>query len=112
MFGADWESATATIVAAKYKESSDTSGSYEYVADIAPSGGRPPFRTTLKQPTLMSHVVQLAIGETIEVLADVRRQKAKFNRDDPRVNGKNEDVNGKRGFDAALEQPPGTPPAQ
>jgi hypothetical protein len=111
MFGRSWEPAQATIVAAKYKESSGTSGSYEYVADVAPASGEPVFRTTLKQPTLMSHVVRLGEGETVAVLADVGRQKAKFDRDDPRISGKNADVSGTQAFDAARSQPPGTPPS-
>jgi hypothetical protein len=46
----------------------------------------------------------------VRVLADVRRQRAKFDRDDPQVNGKHVDLTGKAGFDAALGQPPGSPP--
>jgi hypothetical protein len=111
MFGSGWEPAAGKIVAAEFKESSSTSGVYEYVADITPASGAPPFRATLKQPPFMSHVVRLREGETLEVLADVRRQQAKFNRDDPRVNGKHADATGRRAFDAALSQPPGTPPS-
>jgi hypothetical protein len=103
----DWEPATATIVAKKYKESGDVSGTWEYVADITPGSGSP-FRTTLKQPPFMSHVVRLNEGDTVPVLADVAHQKAKFDRSDPMISGKGkpsaQDV-----FDEALEQPPGSP---
>ncbi len=108
MLGRNWEPATATIVAKKYKESSGTSGVYEYVADISPGSGAP-FRTKLKQPPLMSHVVRLTEGDVVNVLADVKHQDAKFDRSDPKVSGK-----GKPGaqdeFDAALAQPPLSPP--
>jgi hypothetical protein len=106
MFGRSWEPATATIVAKKFKESSNTSGVYEYVADIQPASG-PAFRTRLTQPTLMSHVVRLSEGDTVQVLADVKHQEAKFDKSDPKVSGKSghEDP-----FEAALEEPPGSPP--
>lgn len=50
MFTHNWVPATATIVARKFKEGGERSGTWEYVADIAPSSGAP-FRTKLKQPT-------------------------------------------------------------
>ena len=108
MFGRDWVAATAKIVAKKYHESDDVSGTWEYVADITPGSGSP-FRTTLKQPPFMSHVVRLNEGETVPVLADVAHQKAKFDRSDPKISGKNK-PSATDGFDEALEQPPGSPP--
>jgi len=109
MFGHDWEPATATIVAKKYHESSGTSGTYEYVADIAPDSGAPPFRARLKQPPLTSHVIRLAEGDRVRVLADIKHQDAKFDKSDPKVSGKG-DLSGKGAFDAALREQPGTPP--
>ena len=108
MFGRDWEPGTATIVAKKFKESGDRSGVWEYVADVTVGSG-PVFRTTLKQPALMSHVVWLQEGERVPVLADVKRQKAKFDRSDPRVNGKARRAQ-QDAFDQALAGAPGTPP--
>jgi hypothetical protein len=64
MLGRSWEPATATIVAKKFKEGGERSGVWEYVADISTSSGAP-FRTTLKQPPLMSHVVWLAVGDIV-----------------------------------------------
>jgi hypothetical protein len=109
MLGRNWEPATATIVAKKFHESSGSSGVWEYVADISPASGDAPFRTTLKQPTLMSHVVRLAEGEVVNVLADVEHQDAKFDRSDPKVSGKGE-PSAKDAFDAALAEPPLSPP--
>ena len=109
MLGHSWEPATATIVAKKYHESSGTSGSWEYVADIAPDSGASVFRAKLKQPPLMSHVIRLSEGDTVKVLADVKHEDAKFDKSDPKVSGKG-DITGKDTFDAALRNPPGTPP--
>ena len=39
MFGRNWEPATAKIVAKKFKESTETAGTYEYVADVTPGSG-------------------------------------------------------------------------
>lgn len=108
MLGHIWEPATATIVAMKFKEGGERSGVWEYVADISPASGAP-FRTTLKQPPLMSHVVRLAEGDIVSVLADVKHQDAKFDRSDPKVSGKNK-PSAKDAFNAALAQPPLSPP--
>ena len=107
MFGHNWEPATATIVAKKFKESTETAGVYEYVADITPASGLA-FRATLEQPHLMNHVVRLEEGAVVNALADVKNQKAKFDRSDPRVSGKGRRT-AKDSFDEALEQPPGSP---
>jgi hypothetical protein len=107
VFGGDWKPATAKIIAKKFKEGGERSGVWEYVADITPGSGEP-FRTTLHQPPLMNHVVWLQEGEVVNALADVKRQRAKFDRSDPRVNGK--DKPDDRAFTAALNDPPGTPP--
>jgi hypothetical protein len=108
MLGHNWEPATATIVAKKFKEGGERSGVWEYVADISPASGGP-FRTTLKQPPLMSHVVRLAVGDVVTILADVKRQDAKFDRSDPKVSGKDKPSD-KDAFKAALAQPPQSPP--
>jgi hypothetical protein len=107
VFGSDWEPATAKIVAKKFREGGERSGVWEYVADITPASGEM-FRTSLKQPPFMSHVVWLGEGAVVNALADVKRQKAKFDRSDPRVSGKG----GPGAFDQALTEPPGSPPPE
>ncbi len=109
MFGRSWQPASAKIVAKKFKESTETAGVYEYVADITPESGLQPFRAKLEQPPLMNHVVRLEEGEVVGALADVKRQKAKFDRSDPRVNGKGR-KRAKDSFDEAIAEPPGSPP--
>ncbi|HEY1989138.1 MAG TPA: hypothetical protein VGG43_06735 [Acidimicrobiales bacterium] len=108
MLGNNWEPATATVVAKKFREGGERSGVWEYVADVSPASGAP-FRTTLKQPRLMSHVIWLNDGEVVHVLADVGHQKAKFDRSDPKVSGKGR-PSAKDDFKDALAQPPGSPP--
>ena len=109
MFGSKWEPATATIVAKKFHESSDTTGTWEYVADVTTASGAT-FRARLKQPMLMSHVVRLQVGAVVNVLADIKRQHAKFDKSDPQVSGADGHRANKDKFDEALRQPPGTPP--
>ncbi len=108
MFSHNWEPATAKIIAKKFKEGGERSGVWEYVADVTPASGEV-FRTKLSQPPFMSHVVWLQDGEIVNVLADVRAQRAKFDRSDPRVNGKGKPST-KDSFNEALRQPPGSPP--
>ena len=109
MFGSEWEPATATIVAKKFHESDDTTGTWEYVADVTTASGAT-FRARLKQPVLMSHVIRLQVGAVVNVLADVKHQHAKFDKSDPKVSGADVHRVNKDKFDEALRQPPGTPP--
>ncbi len=109
MLGHNWESATAKIVAKRFKEGGDRSGVWEYVADVTPASGAV-FRATLKQPPLMSHVVRLSEGDIVDVLADAKAQHAKFDKSDPRVSGKGNRSDKDR-FDEALKQPPLSPPS-
>jgi hypothetical protein len=112
MFGRDWEPASAKIVAKKFKEGGERSGVWEYVADVTPKSGSA-FRTKLKQPPFMNHVVLLQEGAVVPVLADVKHQKAKFDRSDPRIKGQGRRAEGgqysKDSFDQALAAPPGSP---
>jgi hypothetical protein len=109
MLGHDWEPATAKIVAKRFKEGGERSGAYEYVADVTTASGAL-FRAKLKQPPFMSHVIRLMEGEVVDVLADVKHQDAKFDKSDPKVSGKGQ-RSAKDTFDAALKQPPLSPPA-
>jgi hypothetical protein len=113
MLGRDWEPATAKIVAKKFKEGGERSGVWEYVADVTPNTGST-FRAKLKQPPLMNHVVSLQEGEVVQVLADIKRQSAKFDRSDPQVSGKGRRAEGgeysKDSFDEAMAGPPGSLP--
>jgi hypothetical protein len=54
-----------------------------------------------------AHVVPLDEGEVVRALADVKRQRAKFDRSDPRVNGKGR-PRAKDAFEQAKAEPPGS----
>ncbi|MDX6214501.1 MAG: hypothetical protein QOG99_85 [Frankiales bacterium] len=108
MFGRDWEPATAKVVAKRYHESSGTSGTWEFLVDVT-VGESPPFRTSLKQPPLMSRMLELDEGATVPVLADLRRQKAKFDHDQVKSLGREVPFQKDR-FEEASKQPPGTVP--
>jgi hypothetical protein len=107
VLGRGWEPATAKIVAKSYKDESGYTGTWKYVADITPSSGVP-FRAELKQPHLMSHVVNLEEGDVVKAFADVGKKKAKFDRSDPNVSGKGK-PSSKDSFKEALAEPPGSP---
>jgi hypothetical protein len=113
MLGRDWEPATAKIVAKKFKKGGERSGVWEYVADVTPNTGST-FRAKLKQPPFMNHVVSLQEGEVVQVLADIKRQSAKFDRSDPQVSGRGRRAEGgeysKDSFDEAMAAPPGSLP--
>ncbi len=112
MFGRDWEPATATIVAKKFKQGGERSGVWEFVADVTPERAST-FRTTLKQPPFMDHVVQLQVGAEVPVLVDVKRRQAKFDRSDPQIRGKGRRAEGGRyskdAFEEALAAAPHSP---
>jgi hypothetical protein len=111
VFGHEWESATAQIVAKKFHESGDTSGTWEYVADVTTASGAV-FRAELKQPALMSHVIRLDVGAVVNVLADARHQHVKFDKSDAGIRADDGYQTDRDSFSDALRQPPGTPPSR
>ena len=106
VFGRSWEPGTAKIVAKKFKESTETAGVYEYVADVTTEAGQT-FRAQLKQPRLMNHVVRLQEGDVVRAFADVRAAGGEVRPLRPRVNGKGRRP-AKDSFDEAQAEPPGT----
>jgi hypothetical protein len=105
-FSRDWRPATAVVIAKKYAESSANSGIYKYVVDVTPAGGGT-FRAKLKQPPLSNRVIRLDIGAEVEVLADARRQKVKFDRKKSKTTGRPVPY-AKADYERALSEPPGT----
>ncbi len=88
MFGRDWEPGEATIIALKEIGSIgrhggiDSSGakmkSYEFVADVRPTGGGPVFRTVIHEPLDERTWRRPNVGDVVAVKCDPRREKAKF----------------------------------
>ena len=87
MFGHDWVDGKATIVdvhitKTRTGESGFSYSDREYVADVHVPGA-PVFRTVLEEPHIQMDWAIPNTGQVVLVHVDVKRQKAKFNRDDP-----------------------------
>ncbi len=113
MFGRNWQSADATIVATKVAV--QTQAGYEdrleYVADVNPAGA-PPFRVTLQEPRFIKGngaFVQPPVGAVVGVLFDPKSKKAKFDTTDQRILGPIGADAGQAAFEAAQDAAPGTP---
>jgi len=109
MFGQDWDRAEARIIARDAKFSGDGSvATYTYVADVRlPSGET--FRATLKEPTIATNFWAPDIGDMVSVLVRTKDRKVKFDKDDDRLSVKAHDAARKQAFEAAQQQPAGTP---
>jgi hypothetical protein len=76
MFGHDWESAEATIIAERLltnwsRGTGDATVPHEYVADVSPQG-EAPFRATFHEPLMHGHSEHPRPGEVVNVLFDRR----------------------------------------
>jgi hypothetical protein len=111
VFGHDWDKGEATIVArdAKFFGSGATS-TYTYVADVRLPEGET-FRATVHEPTIATDFWAPSIGDVVSVLVRTDDRKVKFDKDDGRLSIKAHHAATKLAFEAAQEQPPGTPPA-
>jgi hypothetical protein len=88
MFGRGWRPGQATIVALKEIRSIgrhggiDSGGSkmktYDFVADVQPTGGGAVFRTVMHEPFDERVWRQPSVGDVVPVKCDPGRQKAKF----------------------------------
>jgi hypothetical protein len=108
MFGRDWQPARAKVIAKKYAESSANSGVYRYVVDVTPRAGAT-FRARLKQSPLTNRMIRLDIGAEVDVLAEPRRGKVRFDRRKVKTIGRHVPYS-KADYERALAEPPGTPP--
>jgi hypothetical protein len=85
VFGRGWEAGQATIVAMKEvgsvgrdMASQQKLKTFEYVADVQPSGGGSVFRTVMHEPFNELHWRQPMVGDVVPVKCDPKREKAKF----------------------------------
>jgi hypothetical protein len=115
MFGRDWESAEATIVATQVAV--QTRAGYEdrleYVVDVHLATGSA-FRVTLQEPKFIKGeggFSQPAVGAVVGVLFDPKSKKAKFDTSDPRLLGGAQRQADQAAFEAAASASPGTPAA-
>jgi hypothetical protein len=82
MFGHDWESAEATIIAESLLTSwsrgtGDATVPHEYVADVRPEG-EAPFRATFHEPLMHGHSEHPRPGEVVNVLFDPKSHNVKL----------------------------------
>jgi hypothetical protein len=107
VFGHEWQAGEATIVDRRAKK---TTGDgmvtvYEYIADVRVSG-QEPFRTIVQEPGIATDFWSPSIGQVVQVKADVKRQKAKFDKDDPSLSSKARRATRDEQFAAEASAPP------
>lgn len=93
----------------------------EYLIDVRPAGGSPPFRTKLGVSyygggEATDRYKRFSDGDVFPVRCDAKREKAKWDYDDPRIykdgqspKERKESKKQPSEFDVAAAQPPGTP---
>ncbi len=111
MFGRNWEPAQATIVAVHAKS---TTGDgmvtiHEFAADIVPDSGAPPFRALMQEPRIATNFWAPTTGDIVRAEADVKRQTARFDKSDPKIDARERGRAADAAFNATLGRPPGTP---
>ncbi len=121
MLGHHWERGEATVVASQHRNGPAGSVAYrEYVIDVRPSSGSPPFRTKLGVSYYGGGEAtdphrRFNDGDVFPVLCDAKREKAKWDYDDPRIYKPGQSPQDRKQekkpsqFDVAAAQPPGTP---
>src|SRR3954469_18681549 len=92
MFGHDWVDGEATIVDSRITkthtgESGFSYSDREFVADVRVPGA-PAFRTVLEEPNIQMDWAPPHPGQVVRVHVDLKRQKAKFDKDDPGLSAK------------------------
>jgi hypothetical protein len=109
VFGHDWQPAQAVIVIRHVKKTSSDGSiiSYEYVADVTPADGAT-FRATVQEPGIASNFWPPSAGDQVSVLIDDKREKVKFDKDDPRLDAKATMSAQKDVFDSVRSSAPGS----
>jgi hypothetical protein len=83
---------------------------YEYAADVVPASGAP-FRALLQPPQIAIDFWPPNVGDVVRVHADVKRQEAKFDTDDPAISAKARGAAIDADFQSTLAQSPSAQPA-
>lgn len=106
MLGRSWKPAQATVVAVR---GSNVTGGllphYEYVLDVSPADGDPPFRGTLVS------IYVWGVGDVVPVVCDLKRKKVSFSEAERRAQKTAQLKAGEPAWDAVREAAPGTPAA-
>lgn len=94
MFGGSWEPGTATIIERRKVREGEFghTSQYRFVADVQVPG-KPPFRATMRSPLMLpDRFLAPSAGQVVNVTANVKRQKAKFDRSGPGATPKGRDL--------------------
>ena len=113
MLGHKWESAEGTIVAVHYSEAGNaakTVNMVKYLVDVRPDSGAKPFRTEVEPPSLMPSFKFPHEGQVCRMQADLGRQKARFDRDDPSLSKKTDERQANQSYEALKREGPSAPP--
>lgn len=111
MFAGGWTKAEATIVARNTKFTGDgTTAIHEYVADVRRSDD-PPFRTTVREPTIATDFWPPNVGDVVSVLVKDKNNKVKFDKDDDRLSVKAFEARQKQQFEAIQHGQAAPPPS-
>jgi len=110
VFGHHWEPGTARIVAVHVKTTTGDGlvSIREFAADVTPASGAPTFRALIQEPRIATDFWAPSEGDLVRVQADVRRAKARFDKDDPRISAKAQEEAADTQFEATLHEPPGS----
>jgi hypothetical protein len=122
VFGRDWDSAEAVIVARHVKKTAGSTTVFEFIADVTPATGEP-FRVTIQEPGIATNFWPPSAGDRVTVLVDRDRdsvrpesvrpesvRRVKFDKDDQRISAKWRMADQQRSFEAVGEEPAGTDP--
>jgi hypothetical protein len=117
MFGRDWKPGRATIVAARASNAPTLTHNTlypsgrrtEYVVDVQPDGREPMFRATLLSPMDIERFRKPTIGDVVPVLCDAKRQKVKFDTEDPSLRQDLANKAKSDAFEEASQAVPGSP---
>ena len=106
MFGHDWEPASATIVASHVKKTTGDGmvSIREFAADVVTDSGVT-FRALIQEPRIATDFWAPSVGDVIGVLADVKRQEAKFDKSDQAISAKAHQRVADEQFRETLAQP-------
>jgi hypothetical protein len=110
MFGNNWESAEATILSALKPRATSNSPmpvADKFAVEVRPSAA-PAFRTTVNAPFIATDFWPPDVGDVVLVEVDVAREKAKFDKSDPRISYKEHErvtrLRNQEAFDASLSE--------
>src|SRR2546423_12812139 len=111
MFGRDWETAQATIVAVNFELTgfSPSGSRAEFVGDVQPDSGAPAFRATFKGPLHHKNFEVPEVGRVVPVEFLPKSGEVKIDASDPAFRRDAAMEREKEQFEAIGRAPPGTP---